>query len=201
MLADGLNKVYNRIRGGLLLRGLVALALGILILVRPMDSVAAFALVIAIWAIVSGVSQIVDGVEMREVLPHWWLLLLTGLVSAGFGVAALYYYPGLSLTFAVVWAAWWLLVVGFLTIYAAVQERRLGMSWGWTLTFGIIGVLAGIYAIASPPTTLAVIMGLIAGFAIVSGIVALIGFFKLTSAKEQLTNAASGTTSGTTARA
>jgi uncharacterized membrane protein HdeD (DUF308 family) len=191
MLADALNHAYNRIRGGLLLRGLVALALGIFILVRPLDSVAAFALVIAIWAIVIGVSQIVDGVELRGMLPHWWLLLVSGLVSAGFGVAALYYYPGLSLTFAVVWASYWLLLTGFLGIYVAVQERRVGMSWGWTLAFGILAVLAGVYAIAAPPATLAVIMGLMAGFAIAVGIVALMGFFKLTSAKDRVTGTAS----------
>ncbi len=190
MLADALNHAYNRIRGGLLLRGLVALALGIFILVRPLDSVAAFALVIAIWAIVIGISQIVDGIELRGMMPHWWLLLVSGLVSAGFGVAALYYYPGLSLTFAVVWVSWWLLVTGFLSIYVAVQERRLGMSWGWTLAFGILGVLAGVYAIAVPPATLAVIMGLMSGFAIAIGIIALIGFFKLTSAKASATSAA-----------
>ena len=198
MLSDALNHAYNRIRGGLLLRALVALALGIFILAKPMDSVAAFALVIAIWAIVSGISQIVDGIELRALMPHWWLLLVTGLVSAGFGVAALYYYPGLSLTFAVVWASYWLLLTGFLTCYVALQERKLGMQWGWTLTFGIIGVLAGVYAIASPPTTLAVIMGLIAAFAIVTGILALVAFFKLTSAKDSITSAANATT---TARA
>ena len=93
MLADALNHAYNRMRGGLLLRGLVALALGIFILVRPLDSVAAFALVIAIWAIVIGISHIVDGVELRGTLPHWWLLVVSGLVSAGFGVAALDHYP------------------------------------------------------------------------------------------------------------
>jgi uncharacterized membrane protein HdeD (DUF308 family) len=191
MLADALNHAYNRIRGGLLLRGLVALALGIFILVRPLDSVAAFALVIAIWAIVIGISQIVDGIELRAMVPHWWLLVLSGLVSAGFGIAALYYYPGLSLTFAVVWVSYWLLLTGFLGIYLAFQERRLGMSWGWTLAFGILGALAGVYAIAVPPATLAVIMALMAWFAIVIGIVALVGFFKLASVKDHVTNAAS----------
>src|SRR5579862_3355678 len=147
MLADGLHQAYSRIRAGLLLRGLIALALGILILWRPLESVAAFALVIAIWAIVAGVSQIVDGIELRAMMPHWWLLLVSGLVSTGFGIAALNYYPGLSLTFAVVWVSYWLLLTGFLGIYVALQERRLGMSWGWTLAWGVLGVAGGAYAI------------------------------------------------------
>src|ERR1700722_14976944 len=109
MLPDGLHKAYNRGRRALLLRGLIALALGIFILARPLESVAAFALVIAVWALGARIDQNVQGVEMRWVLPPWWLLVLGGVVSAAFGIAAFYDYPALSLTFAVVWASYWLL--------------------------------------------------------------------------------------------
>ncbi len=189
-MSDALSHMYGRARWALLLRGLIALALGFLILFRPMESVAAFALLIAIWAIVVGMTQIVDGVEARAILPHWWLLLLSGIVSVAFGFAALYYYPGLSLTFAVVWVSYWLLVSGAIGLYASMMERKMGAPWGWTLAFGIIGVLAGLYALASPPTTLAAIMGLISGFAIVWGIALLAGFFWLGSARARLAGAA-----------
>jgi len=96
------HQMYQRMRWSLLLRGLIWLALGILIFVRPMESVAALALVIAIWALVSGISQIVQSVEMRTALAHWWLLLVSGIISVAFGIAALRFYPGLSLAFAVI---------------------------------------------------------------------------------------------------
>jgi uncharacterized membrane protein HdeD (DUF308 family) len=101
----------------------------------------------------------------------------------------LYYYPVLSLTFAVVWATWWLFLTGAFAIYAAIVERRLGVSWGWTLALGIVSIIAGVLALMNPPVTLAAIMGLIAGFAIVSGVVLLIGAFRLTSAKHEVTSA------------
>jgi uncharacterized membrane protein HdeD (DUF308 family) len=189
MLSDALHHVYNRARWGLLFRGLIALALGIFIIARTLESVAAFALVIAIWALVTGLFHIVDAIELRSLLPHWWILLISGLVSAGFGIAAFYYYPVLSLTFAVIWTGYWLLLSGFLGIYVAAQERKMGTPWLWTLAFGLLSVLAGVYAIAFPPATLAVIMGLIAAFAIVGGIVLLFGFFRLTSARSQLAGA------------
>ena len=189
MLSDALHKGYTRVRRALLVRGLIALALGVFILARPLESVAAFALVIAVWALVSGIDQIVDGVEMRSVLPHWWLLTLGGVVSAAFGIAAFYYYPALSLAFAVVWASYWLLVSGFFAIYVAIMERRMGLSWTWSAIFGAISVLAGVYAIAAPPATLVAIMGLMSGFAIVAGIVLLIGFFKLSAGPARLADA------------
>jgi len=189
MLSDALHAAYTRARTGLLVRGLIALAIGIFIFARPLESVAVFALVIAIWALVTGIGQIVDGIELRSLWPHWWLLLIGGLVSVGFGVAALYYYPALSLAFAVVWAAYWLLLSGLVGIYLALQERRIHAAWGWTLAFGILSVVAGVYAIAVPPVTLATIMGLMAGFAIVGGVLLLIGFFKIGAAKAELTGA------------
>jgi uncharacterized membrane protein HdeD (DUF308 family) len=189
MASDLIQSAYRRAWWALVVRGLLALALGVFILWRPMDSIASFALVIAIWALFTGIVQIVHAFDLRNLFQQWWVLLLSGLVSAAFGVAALYYYPGLSLAFAVVWVAWWLLLTGGLAIYVAIQERRLGVSWGWTLALGILSVLAGVFAFMSPPVTLAAIMGLIAGFAIVSGVVLLIGAFKLTSAKQDVTNA------------
>src|SRR5581483_6829199 len=147
MASDLLHHLYGRAIWTLLLRGLLALAVGILIIVRPMDSVAAFALLIAFWAIFIGISQIVESIEARAILPHWWLLLLSGVISLVFGICALFYYPGLSLTFAVVWVSYWLLLTGAIGIYSAIVERRMNAPWGWTLFFGIIGVIAGIYAI------------------------------------------------------
>src|SRR4030095_9871972 len=112
---------------------------------------------------------------LRRVAQHWWLLFLSGLISTAFGVAALYYYPGLSLTFAVVWVSWWLLLTGIAGISVSVQERRLGVPWGWAMAFGILTVLASVYAFMSPPATLTALIALISAFAIVGGVVLLIG--------------------------
>ena len=191
ILSD-VRRVYQRTWWAFLLRGLLALAVSVFILARPLDSIAVFALMIAFWALFSGLVNIVQAIDLKPVVKHWWVLLLSGLVGVGFGIAALYYYPGLSLTFAVVWATWWLLLIGALAIYAAVVERSLGLSWGWTLAFGIVSVGTGVLAIMNPPATLAAIMGLIAGFAVVSGVVLLIGAFKLSSAKAEVTDALRG---------
>jgi uncharacterized membrane protein HdeD (DUF308 family) len=178
---DDLKRVYNRAWWALLLRALLALAVGVFIFARPLDSVAAFALVIAWWALFSGLVNIVHAVQLKPLMPHWWVWLLSGLVGVGFGISALVYYPGLSLTFAVVWAAWWLMFTGILAIYAAFQEKKLGVQWGWAMAFGVVSVVAGVFALLSPPATLAAIMALIAGFAIVTGFALLVGALKLRS--------------------
>jgi len=187
VVTDTLRQAFRRTWWALVIRGVLALALGIFILARPFDSVAVFALVIAIWALVAGITEIVHAIELKPLFGSWWMLLLAGLVSAAFGVAALYYYPGLSLAFAVTWVSFWLALSGILGIAAAMQQKKAGLPWGWVLTWGIVSLGASIVALVSPPATLGAIMGLIAGFAIVSGIVLLVGAFRVKSMVQDAT--------------
>jgi uncharacterized membrane protein HdeD (DUF308 family) len=181
MIANDLKAGYNQTKWALLIRGLLSVMIGILILVRPLESVAALALVIALWSLFDGFVNIVRAFHLRSIAPHWWVLLLGGTVSALFGVAALFYYPVLSLTFAVIWTAYWLAFSGLVAVYAAVQERRAGVPWVWTMSFGVVAFAGGILAFMYPGLTLASLMGVIAGFAFIGGVVLFMGAGKMQS--------------------
>lgn len=189
MAIDIIRHTYRRTWWSLVVRGIFAILIGVFILARPLASVAAFALIVALWILIDGVMEIVVALETRDTLKHWWLTLLAGIVSVGFGVASLYYYPVLSLTFAVIWVSWWLLLSGAMAIYAGVQEKRLGHSWGWTVVWGIVSVLAAVYAFAAPPVTLLAIMSLLAAVAIIVGVLRLAAAFKLSSVKHAVAQA------------
>ena len=189
MVTEEIKGAYHRTKWALVIRGLVSIAVGILIVSRPVASVAAFALVIALWAIVDGIVRIAHSFELRAIAPHWWVLLLTGLVGVVFGIAALYYYPGLSLSFAVVLTALWLIFGGVLTAWLAIQERTLGVTWGWTMALGVLAIVAGVLAFMYPGVTLVWILSLIAAFALVGGIVMLVGAWKLQSFEQRLSGA------------
>jgi len=194
MVTDEIKSQYHRTKWALVLRGFFSLAVGILILARPLASVAAFALVIALWAFSDGIVRIVYAFNLRAVAPHWWVLLLTGVVGALFGAAAIYYYPGLSLSFAVVLTAFWLLTGGVLGGYIAIQERSAGISWGWTMALAVLAVVGGAVAFMNPGVTLAWILGLIAAFALIGGIVTLIGAWRMQSFEHTLSGAMHGHT-------
>ena len=189
MASDLIRSTYRSVWWAFMLRGLFAIALGLVILWRPIESIAAFALVIAIWALFTGFIEIIHAFQLRTAFRQWWVMLLSGLISVGFGTAAFNYYPLLSLTFAVIWATWWLFLSGALALSAAMMERKMGVGWGRTLAFGVVAFVTGVVALMNPPATLAAIMGLIAGFALVSGIVLIIGAFKLSSLKSKLSQA------------
>ena len=179
MFSNDLTTAYRGTKWALVLRGLLGLAVGVFIFARPLDSVAALALVIAFWALFDGGVNIVRSFELRQVAPHWWVMLLAGVVSVIFGVAALYYYPVLSLAFAIIWTAWWLISAGVLSGYIAIEERRYNLSWGWTMAFGIVAFAGGVLAVIFPAITLAALMGLIAAIGFITGVVMLVGAGKL----------------------
>ena len=193
MISDDIRSVYKRSKWALVLRGLLGIAVGLFVLMRPLDSVAAFALVIAFWALFDGFANIMRAFTVRDVAPHWWLLLLAGIVGVLFGGAALYYYPGLSLSFAVLWTTLWLLSGGAMGVYLAIQERRAHLSWGWTMVLGLITIAGGVLAYMYPGVTLASLMGLIAAFALVSGIVMLVAAAKLQAVEHDVKAAMRGT--------
>ena len=189
VLSDTVKHAYRRFWWSLVIRGLLALALGILILARPLDSIAALALVIAIWALFAGITEIVQSFEIKPFFKSWWMLLLSGLIGIAFGVAALYYYPGLSLAFAVTWVSLWLGLTGVMGLGLGFQQKRLGMPSAWTFVWAVVSVLAAVAALVNPPATLGAIMGLLAGFAIVSGIALLIGAFRLKALESTVSQA------------
>jgi uncharacterized membrane protein HdeD (DUF308 family) len=190
MITDDIKAAYSQTKWALALRGLLGITLGIFILARPLESVAALALVIAIWAMIDGITNIVRAFAVKGLMQHWWLLLLTGAVSVGFGIAALYYYPALSLTYAVIWTAFWLFTGGAMAISVAVGERRADVPWVWTMAFGVVSIVGGFLAFMYPGLTLASLISLIASFGIVSGAVMLISLAKLRGFERDVTSAA-----------
>lgn len=188
-MSNEIKKMYNGVKWGLVIRGLFGLALGIFIMARPIESVAALALVIAIWAFGDGIVNIVHAFELRPIVKHWWALLLSGIVSVCFGVAAFYYYPGLSLTFAVVWTAMWLFTAGIIGLYVSAQERSIGVSWGWTLVWSLVALAGGVFSVMRPGITLAGLISVIAGFGIVGGIALLVAAGRMQSTETTFTRA------------
>lgn len=189
MLTEALEANYHRTKRALVLRGLVGIAVGALILTRPLASIAAFALVVAMWALFDGVVNIVLAFELRDIAPHWWGRLLAGIIGVAFGVLAFYYYPFLSLSYVVLITSLWMLTTGVIGVDIAIEERRSGMRWGWMMTFGIIGILAGIGAFLNPGATLAALMVVLAWFGIIGGFAMLMGAGRMQAVEHELKRA------------
>lgn len=189
-----MRKGYDRTKWGYVLRGLLGIGIGIFIFARPLESVAALALAIAIWALMDGIATIVHAFDVRGVAAHWGVQLLAGIVSMVFGIAALYRYPELSLAFAILWTSFWLLSIGVLSAYAAVLQRRAGVAWGWTLFIVVPSIVAGVLALAFPSATLVSLMVVIAAYGIIGGIGMIVAAGLMESREHRIERALRGST-------
>lgn len=105
-------------RWPLILEGLVGIAAGLVTFFWPGAATLAILTVIAAWAIITGVFEIIGAIRLREEIEGEWLLLLSGLLSALFGIA-LVVWPVAGLV-AVTW------MIGFYTIMFGILLMVLG---------------------------------------------------------------------------
>lgn len=69
-----------------LVEGIVSIAAGLIALLWPGITVAAFVFLIAAWAVLSGVFQVVMAIRLRQEITNEWLLGLGGVLSVLLGV-------------------------------------------------------------------------------------------------------------------
>jgi uncharacterized membrane protein HdeD (DUF308 family) len=106
----------------LVLVGVVDILAGIVAFLVPTAAVFALLFVVAFWALVTGVLQIVAAVRLRKEIQGEWLLVLNGLLSLVFGVIVLAR-PGAALVVLVWWIGAYAIVFGIILIALAFKLR------------------------------------------------------------------------------
>ena len=101
LLAAGAVGSRERPWGHLLVAGLLSLAAGIAAFLWPGLTAVALLLLVAAWAIVRGVLEIVAAIRLRDMIDDEWRLVLAGSVSVLFGLLLLVW-PGAGIL-ALVW--------------------------------------------------------------------------------------------------
>jgi len=127
-----------------LIRGILAIAFGIIALLNPTTAFFAVVIVFGAYAIVDGVMEIAHGVATRKSSRSWGWLIFAGVISVLAGALALIL-PGLAGVVGALVALWTIiaynLVHGVMMIAAATKSER---GRGWGIGAGVISVLFAI---------------------------------------------------------
>jgi uncharacterized membrane protein HdeD (DUF308 family) len=156
-----------------LVRGLLALAVGLIALFDPGATLAALILLLGAYFIVDGVFALIKAFGVMRSDRSWWLLLLSGVVSiiAGFVVFA---WPGLTALTLGYLVGFWAIVTGIFEIMVAISLRRVIRGEWLYVLFGAISIVFGIYVAFVPGlglvylTLMVAIYGFVAGFSLIA---------------------------------
>jgi uncharacterized membrane protein HdeD (DUF308 family) len=85
-----------------LLEGLAGIVVGIIALVYPQVTAGALLLLIAFWAVFTGIMEIIAAIRLRKEINNEWTLIVNGILSVFLGVI-LFVYP-LSGALGLIWA-------------------------------------------------------------------------------------------------
>lgn len=88
-LVDGVIALTGGFGGGFwqsLILGLVSIGAGIATFLYPGLTAMVLLFLIAAWAVVRGIFEIIVAIEFRKVIEGEWLLIVAGLLSVAFGV-------------------------------------------------------------------------------------------------------------------
>ena len=121
-------------------------------------------------------------VVARRVLPalarHWWVFLVRGLVAIAFGLVAFFYPVATLYTFILFYAVFSIVDGVFAFVSAVLGKDGVGPRW-WLALIGALSVVAGLAAYLWPGLTALVLLTLIGIWALVYGVVEIIGAIRL----------------------
>lgn len=164
----------------LLVRGLLAIAAGVITFMRPGVTLTALVLLFGAYAFVSGVMAIVAAVRGARRGQRWVALLLEGLFSVAAGVIAAVS-PGITALALIALISAWAVISGVFEIATAIRLRKeisdewlLGLAGAASIAFGVLIWISP----AAGALTIAMIVG---SYALIFGVVLIVLGFRLRS--------------------
>lgn len=153
----------------LVLRGLAAIAFGVLAFIWPALTLTALVFLWGAFALVDGAFSIAAGIKTYGENKRWWLLLIGGILSLIAGVLA-FILPGITALVLLIMIAAWAIVTGAFQIGAAIQMRKY-IKGEWLLALaGVASILFGILLLFDPSAGALAVVWLIGAHAVVFGI-------------------------------
>ena len=154
----------------LLLRGLAAIAFGVLAFFWPGLTLVALTLVWGAYALADGILALwaalaATGGETRR---RWWLAL-GGVVSILAGLVA-FFYTGMTALVLLMFIAAWAIIIGVILIWGAIELRKV-LDDAWLIGLnGALAIAFGVLLFARPGSGALAVVWMIGWFAVVFGI-------------------------------
>jgi len=164
--------------------GLIALALGVVVLVWPGPSILVAAVLFGLFLVLSGIVELVFAFTLDVSVGNRILLFITGALSVILGVLAFRHFgQGYAVLLLAIWIGVGFVFQGVTQLTLAISHREIP-GRGWLVFGGIVGVLAGIVMLGWPFGSI-VVLALVTGiWLVIIGIAGIISAFRTRKAGE-----------------
>ena len=162
----------------ILLRGIAAVAFGLVALLYPGLTLIALAIAYAIYAIADGALAFGAAIANRATTASTWWLVIAGVLGIAAGLVMLLW-PGMTAIALVLVSGAWAIGHGLVEIIGAIQLRKhIDNEWALILG-GALSVMFGVLVWAYPGSGALALIWIIAGYAIAFGALLITFSFRL----------------------
>lgn len=148
----------------LLLRGLAAIAFGLMAFAWPGITLASLVMLFGIWSLADGLVALFGGISDK-----WWVSALIGLAGIAAGICT-FLMPGITTIVLLYFIGGWAIVHGVMEIVAAIHLRKVITGEWFLILAGVVSVLFGLTVFANPLVGALAVVWMIGGYAIAFGI-------------------------------
>jgi uncharacterized membrane protein HdeD (DUF308 family) len=179
-LADMLHLRWS----ALLLRGFIAIGVGVLFWSRPATTLGVLILLFGAWAFIDGIVTCWLAFEDRP-QASWGWMLLDGLLGIAIGLFA-FFRPAATAVGLLFLVAIWAVFRGIFEIAVAISLRK-ELKGEWRLLVaGILSILFGVTVLARPGAGLIAVLWLLGMYAVLYGVMMVMLAFKARSLGDRL---------------
>ncbi|HLY13131.1 MAG TPA: HdeD family acid-resistance protein [Candidatus Limnocylindrales bacterium] len=168
------------------IRGVAAIAFGVLAFVWPGLTLLVLVTLFAAYMLIDGVALLVS---LRRAEPattgHRLTVAVMGILGVAVGIATIFW-PGITALALLYLVAFWAITLGLTQVIAAIRLRREISGELWFVIGGLLTIAFGVLILAFPGTGLLSLIWLVGIWAIVFGITNLVLAWRLRGVHQQI---------------
>jgi uncharacterized membrane protein HdeD (DUF308 family) len=162
------------------LRGVAAIIFGVIAFTHPVMAAATLVLFFGAWVLIDGIFRIVGAIGHRASDSDWGFNLIIGILGVIVGLLT-FHAPAITALALVIYIAAWALMIGATEIALAIKMRREIKGEWFLILMGLSSIIFAGLLLWNPLAGAAALIWIIAWYAVIMGVLAVIFGFRLRS--------------------
>jgi uncharacterized membrane protein HdeD (DUF308 family) len=162
------------------LRGVAAIIFGIIAFTHPVMAAVTLVWFFGAWVLIDGIFRIIGAIRHRDSDSDWGFNLIIGILGVIVGLLT-FHAPGVTALALVIYIAAWALMIGATEIALAIKMRREIKGEWFLILMGLASIIFAALLLWNPLAGAAALIWIIAWYAVIMGILAIVFGFRLRS--------------------